>query len=228
MSVTMQRRRPAPTGTEPQGIAAARQVSVAPERRDPVRRRWGRIGGGVFAAVLGGWLFASLYLSAGDRIDVLAVATKVGRYEVIERSDLRVVSISKDSDVSSIPAARLDDLVGRVAATDLTSGSLLADGALLPPGERLVQSSEAVVGVLVKPGDSPTTEMRRGATVSVVVRPPAGTGGAVTEVPGWLVDVGSAASNGDRTIEVVVARTSAAAVSAAAADRRVTIVALGD
>lgn len=219
--------RPPKAAVNGKPVADARRQAIAPTKREPVRRRWGRVAGGVFAAVLGGWLFASLYLSAGDRVDVLALASSVGRYEVIERSDLRVVSISADTDISTVAASSLDDLVGRVAATDLSQGSLLADGALVADGERLVQTDEAVVGVLVKPGDSPTTELRRGASVSVVVRPAAGTTGAVSEVAGWIVDVGSAASNGDRTIEVVVARDSAAGVSAAAADRRVTIVALG-
>lgn len=219
--------RPRSSGVNGKPVNEARRQALAPTKREPVRRRWGRIAGGVFAALLGGWLFASLYLSAGDRVDVLALASNVGRYEVIERSDLRVVSISADTDVSTVPASRLDDLVGRVAATDLSKGALLADGALVADGQRLVQSGEAVVGVLVKPGDSPTTELRRGASVSVVVRPAAGTTGTVTEVPGWIVDAGSAATNGDRTVEVVVARPAAAAVSAAAADRRVTLVALG-
>lgn len=219
--------RPRSSGVNGKPATEARQRALAPTKREPVRRRWGRIAGGAFAALLGGWLFTSLYMSAGDRVDVLALSNDVGRHEAIERSDLRVVAISADTDVSSVPASRLDDLVGRVAATDLTKGSLLADGALVADGERLVQAGEAVVGVLVKPGDSPTNEMRPGASVSVVVRPAPGTTGAVTEVPGWVVNVGSAASNGDRTIEVVVARQSSAAVSAAAADRRVTIVALG-
>ncbi len=50
---------------------------------------------GVLAAVVGGWLFASLYLSADDRVEVLAVATDIGRFDVIERSDLRVVTIGR-------------------------------------------------------------------------------------------------------------------------------------
>jgi hypothetical protein len=199
------------------------------QKKDPVRRRWGRIGGGVFAAVVGGWLFASLYLSADDRVEVLAVATDIGRFDVIDRSDLRVVTIGEDTDIASIPASRLDELVGRVASTDIVAGGLLVDGQLLPAGDRLVTADEAIVGVLVGPGDSPTTGMTRGAVVSVVIRPAAGTNGTVAEVAGWIAGIGGeVSSSGDRPVEVVVARSEAARVSAAAADRRVTIVVLGD
>lgn len=228
MSTTMTRRNGA-ASPDSANRAAARQATMVAQKKDPVRRRWGRIGGGVLAAVVGGWLFASLYLSADDRVEVLAMASDVDRFDVIERSDLRVVTIAEDTDVSSIPASRLEDLVGRVASTDIVAGALLVDGQLLPDGDRLVAADEAVVGVLVGPGDSPTTGMNRGALVSVVVRPAAGTNGTVAEVPGWIAGIGGeVSSSGDRPVEVVVARADAARVSAAAADRRVTIVVLGE
>lgn len=186
------------------------------------------MGGGVLAAVVGGWLFASLYLSAGDRSEVLVIGAGVARFETIERSDLRVVRLPDDAPVASVPASRLDAVVGRMAATDLAAGSLLAEGQLLAVGERLVTPAEAVVGVLVGPGDAPVTSVDRGQAVTVVVRPPAGTAGAVEEVSGWVAAVASSVSaNGERPVEVVVPGRAAATVSAAAADRRVTIVVLG-
>ena len=111
MSTTMTRRNGA--ASPDSANRAARQATVVAQKKDPVRRRWGRIGGGVLAAVVGGWLFASLYLSADDRVEVLAVASDVARFDVIERSDLKVVTIAEDTDVSSIPASRLEDLVGQ-------------------------------------------------------------------------------------------------------------------
>lgn len=225
MSTTASRR-----GAPVEALSPARaRAAAAAAPRDPVRRRWGRIGAGVAAALLGAWVFAALYLSADDTREVLVVAEGVERLESIERSDLRVVSLPTNSDVQTVPASRLNDLVGRIAATDLAAGSLLADGQLVPVGERLVAADEAVVGVLVGPGDAPATGLDRGAAVSVVVRPPAGVTGDAQEVPGWVADVsGAVASNGDRPVEVVVAKGDAAAVSAAAADRRVTIVVLGE
>lgn len=209
-------------------LAARAVVAGASQRRDPLRRRWGRIGGGVLAAVIGGWLFASLYLSADDRVDVLALANGVERFEVIERADLRVVRLSTDTEVESIDASRIDEVVGRVAGGDLAAGALLAEGQLHPRGERLVSADEAVVGVLVGPGDAPATGLVRGAAVTVVVRPAAGASGEVVEVAGWVAEVAAAVSaGGDRPVSVVVPANDAAAVSAAAADRRVTIVVAG-
>jgi len=194
-----------------------------------VRRRWGRVGGGLLAALVGGWLFASLYLGADDRREVLVVAEGVGRFETIQRSDLRVVRLPTDAAVESVAASRLDEVVGRVAAADLVAGSLLADGALLGSDERLVGADEAVVGLLLGPGDAPLAGVRRGAEVLVVVRPPVGGAGDAVEVTGWVVDVsGAATSSGDTPVEVVVGRSDSALVSAAAADGRATLVVLGE
>lgn len=192
-----------------------------------MRRRWGRIGAGAAAAVLGAWLFAALYLSAGNRTEVLVVARDVERLELIERSDLRVVRLSESSDVASVDASRIEEFVGRVAGVDLLSGSLLAPGQVLPAGRELLGAKEAVVGLLVGPGDSPTASLRRGAPVLVVVRPAAGSQGDAVEVEGWVFDAsGEVLNTRERPVEVAVPRSRAGLISAAAADRRVSVVAL--
>lgn len=179
--------------------------------------------------VVGAWAFTALYVSADDRTDVLAVADVVPRFEVVERSDLRVVRLSTDSDFDSVEAGRLDDIVGRTAAVDLVPGSLLVEDQLLPAGERLLQADEAVIGVLLGPGEGPTGILRRGSAVLVVVRPPAGVQGDPMLVQGWVFDAsGEAVSARERPLEVVVPRSDAGALSAAAADRRVSIVALAE
>ncbi len=209
--------------------ARAAAVTVAKPPGGPVRRRWGRIAVGLAAAVLGAWIFAALYLSAGDRHEVVALSQTVDRLDVIERSDLRVVRISSDTDVSTVDAARIDEIVGRVAETDLVAGSLLSSDHLVPDGRQLLDSDEAVVGVLLGPGDSPTRVMRRGTPVLVVVRPAAGSQGETEQVEGWVYDTsGEALNTRERPIELAVPRDSAAAISAAAADRRVTVVALAE
>ena len=169
------------------------------------------------------------YLSAGDRTEVLVLAHDVGRLEVIERSDLRVVRMSNDADVESIDAGRFDDFVGRVTGVDLVAGSLLAEGQVLPPGRDLLGADEAVVGVLLGPGDSPVRSLRRGTPVLVVVRPPAGSQGDTEEIEGWVFDAsGEPLNTRERPIELAVPRDKAGLISAAAADQRVTIVALAE
>lgn len=210
---------------------STRAAAVAPSKPPggPVRRRWGRIGVGLAAAIIGAWVFAALYLSAGDRSEVLALSGDVDRLEVIERSDLRVVRISSDTDVSTIDASQVDDIVGRVANVDLVAGSLLAADQLVPEGRQLLAANEAVVGVLLGPGDSPTRTLRRGTPVLVVIRPASGTQGDTEEIEGWVFDAsGEALNTRERPIELAVPRGAAGAISAAAADQRVTIVALAE
>lgn len=202
--------------------------SAAAERRDPRRRRWGRVAAGLAAVLVGGWLFASLYVSADDRREVVGLAADVAQWDAIERSDLRVFRLPFDAGLASVSASRIEELVGRVAAADLVAGSLLVEAELFPAGEQLLTFDEAVVGILVGPGDAPVASITRGAPVAVVIRPAVGTSEVVDEVSGRVADVSkSVASNGERPVEVIVPRVAAARVSAAAAERRVTIVVLG-
>lgn len=204
----------------------ARAVASQPPTT-PVRRRWGRIGAGLAAAVLGAWIFAALYLSAGDKVDVVVIANDVERMQVIEQSDLRVARLSESTDVDMVDGTRLDEFVGRVAAVDLVGGSVLNEAQVLPPNEPLIGDGEAVVGVLVGPSDAPQESLRRGTPLLVVVRPPPTSEQGPTELDGWVWDVsGQESSAGETAVEVVVPADRAAQVSAAAADRRVSIVVL--
>lgn len=218
-----------PTTNNGNGRVARAAAVSPPKPGGPVRRRWGRIGVGTAAAVVGAWVFAALYLSAGDRREVLALSHDVARLEVVDRSDLRVVRISSDADIGSVNASQLDELVGRVAGVDLVAGSLLVEDQLVTEGRQLLGADEAVVGVLLGPGDSPVRSLRRGAPVLVVVRPPAGSQGDPEEIEGWVFDAsGEPVNTRERPIELAVPRDQAALISAAAADRRVTIVALAE
>ena len=208
---------------------AAREAAVSMTRRPsgPVRRRWGRVGGGVGSAVVGAWLFSALYLSAGDRHDVLVVARDVGRLEVIERGDLRSVRISSDTDVASIDASRMDDFVGRVAAVDLLPGSLLAERQVIAEGRQLLDDDGlVVVGLLLGPRDAPMQSIQRGATVLVVIRPPSGSEDDVEQVEAWVFDASAEPLNTrEQPVEFAVPRPDAGRIAAAAADGRVSIVA---
>jgi hypothetical protein len=207
-----------PTSRNPSGLAA--------------RRRWSRVALGVALVLVWIWGTVAAVMSAGERTDVLAVASDVDRYEEIERSDLRVVRIGVDEEADTVAASRLDDLVGRVAAVDLVAGSVLAPGQLVDEGERVVGAGEALVGAQLKPGEFPPEGARAGSAVLVVVRPTPGAGGGgsaggPTEVEGWLLSVGDAdEATGQRSVSLVVPRSAAPAVTAAAADGRVSLVVL--
>jgi hypothetical protein len=202
-------------------------VPIAPSGL-PARRRWGRVAAGGVLALVGAWTAASLYASAGERVEVVVVAGDVDRFEEIARDDLKVVRVASDPGVDTIPGADMDDLVGRVAATNLSDGVLLSEDQLVGPDARVVGGDEAVVGARLGPGAAPRHGLVGGAPVLVVVRTAQGdTDGEATEVEGWLADVGDPdETTGEREASLVVPTGSAADVAAAAADQRIAVVAL--
>jgi hypothetical protein len=172
-----------------------------------------------------------LVATAGGREEMLAVAADVGRGEQIERGDLKVVRVAADTGVATVPAGDMDEIVGKLAASDLPSGSLLSRDQVLEDGERVVTTDEAVVGARLAPGAAPRGEVAPGTWVVVVVDPPAtdAEAGTPTEVTGWLRDIGDPAENtGAREASLVVPASSAATVAAAAADERIAVVTIGD
>jgi SAF domain-containing protein len=193
------------------------------------RRRRGRIAAGVTLVIVSGWLAAVIFLSVGSRREVLAVADSVDQFDELAESDFRVVRVAADTDVDLVPADRLDELVGSVAATDLGEGSLLTEGQLLDPEEALVGANEATVGTVLAPAAAPAN-LASGAQVEIVIRPGAGSEGAAQTLRGWVLEVGDSeeTQTGGRRVTLVVSADAAAVVSAAAAEERVSVVVLGD
>jgi hypothetical protein len=174
------------------------------------------------------WGTVAVVMSAGERTPVLAVAHGVGRFEPIERSDLEVVRVGVPRGVETVPAGLLDDLSGQTAAVDLVAGALLTPGQIVVDGERVVTDAEVVVGARLKPEELPPEGVREGSAVLIVVRSSptiSAGGGEVSEVDGWLMSVGEADQvTGERSLSLVVPRSTASAVTAGAAEGRVSVV----
>lgn len=218
----------APATTQQRARAASLPVPPGPSGL-PTRKRWGRIGAGAAVAVAGAWIAAALVMSAGSRTDVLVLADDVAQFQAIERDDLRVVRVAADSFVDTVPASQLDSIVGRTAATDLRAGGLLSSDQLVPAGEHLVADGEAIVGARLAPADAPLGDLARGVDVLVVVRAPAGQDDEPQTIEGWLLDLSDPdATTGERSASLVVQRDDADVVAAAAGEKRVSIVALGE
>jgi hypothetical protein len=194
----------------------------------PARRRWGRVAAGGVLALVGAWTAASLYASAGERVEVVVVARDVEQFAEIGRDDLRVVRVAADPGVDTIPGADLDDLLGRVSATALPDGVLLSQDQLVGAGARVTGRDEAIVGAELAPGAAPRGALAGGTRVLVVVRPPQSGGeGTVEEVEGWLAEISDPdTTTGAREASLVVPAGAAAEVAAAAADARIAVVAL--
>jgi hypothetical protein len=123
--------------------------------------------------VLGALGAAYLATSLGQTSPVIAVAREVAWGQTVTAADLVEARVSADPALVPIPYAERDQVIGMVAATTLTPGSLLTREALTeqplpPPGQQLV-------GVGVSAVQLPTTPLRPGDDVLLV--PVAGSGG---------------------------------------------------
>lgn len=125
--------------------------------------------------------FAVLWSSAGERVPVLAVARPVAAGQVISAGDLVVVRVSVDPGLQPLPGASHGEVVGQRAAVGLVPGTLLVAGHL--SARAPVGDEQAIVGLALRGGRLPSTALRPGDRVQVVLTdaPAAGTDGqAVT------------------------------------------------
>jgi len=136
---------------------------VLPVRR---QRRGGLALGAVLVALVSGLGFAVWARSMGDRYPVVAAAHTVQAGDVIQAGDLRVVQVAVDRGVSTVPAAQERQLVGKVAAMPLFAGALVTRDEV--SRQAPLGPTDAIVGVLVQPGQAPLAELQVGTTLEVV------------------------------------------------------------
>ncbi|MFC0862361.1 SAF domain-containing protein [Sphaerimonospora cavernae] len=146
------------------------------------------------------------YSRLDKRSSVVMVARDVAIGQVIGQDDLTAVRIAADPMVATVPAERLSEMAGRVAAVDLTSGTLLSDGhttdAMTPgPGQQLVP-------LALKPGQLPARGLRAGDHVLVAAeltdpgRQAAAT--ATKDIPATVDRVSEADPDGTRVVDLLV------------------------
>ena len=112
-------------------------------------------------------IFTSIYLHAGNRVAVLALARNVPQGNAITRGDLTVVRISYTAELSPIPAEDAGGVLGRRAVVSLLRGTLLSPSELTVRGGPA--SGEAIVGVATKVGQLPAGGVADGDTVDVIL-----------------------------------------------------------
>ncbi len=123
-------------------------------------------------------IFTSIYLHAGNRVAVLALAHDVPQGHAINRGDLAVVRISFSAGLAPISAHDLSQVLGRTAAVSILRGTLLSRTELAV--HRGPARGKAVVGVATKAGQLPAGGVAVGDTVDVILTgsPATLTGGA--------------------------------------------------
>ncbi len=224
----MTRTQPPRTGA-PGRAAALNGSSPAPALPLPRRRRRpALLALAVAMVVLGALGAAFLATSLGQTTPVIAVAREVPWGRQISAADLVEARVSADPALDPIPYGDRDQVIGMVAATALTPGSLLTREALTaqplpPPGQQLV-------GVGVSAVQLPTTPLRPGDDVLLV--PVAGSGGTGTPdaagttgtVEATVVRSGRPGTDGLRVVDVLVNAADGPDVAARAAAGLVAIV----
>jgi hypothetical protein len=142
----------------------------------------------VVACALG---FGTILTQVGRQYQVLVLSHPVDVGDVITASDLGLATVSTGtSGIAFITAGNESTVIGRPAAVAMPAGAPLiaADLGSLPP-----PAGQAVVAVLIKPGDAPPS-LAPGAAVWVVITTPE-TQSTGLSVPG---DVGDGAGCGHR------------------------------
>lgn len=157
---------PAAPAQTPSSGAAAPLVPAPPR----LRRRPVQIGLGVALVAFGALLAALVVVNLNTAAPVLALATDVPRGQPITQADLVVAQISPDPAISPVPAADVDTVVGQLATTDLSAGSLLVQGQTT--GEQLPAAGQSIVVLALPNTRVPTTGLQVGDPVRVVESPP--------------------------------------------------------
>lgn len=220
-----------PTVTSNGTTRAASPLPAPPTLTSSAQRNRSRVAAGALILVACTLAAVVVYGRVGDRRAVLAVVRSVDVGETLEASDLRVVHVSADPGLHTIPAAQRSQIIGQPAATRLVPGSLLAPaeigaGAALPEGM-------ALVGAILKPGQFPLG-LAPGDTVALVATPASGAGVVVTadspaEPPtATVVAVDRAAdATGNTAVSLQLPAKAASLIAGAGAAGRLNIVVVG-
>jgi hypothetical protein len=202
--------------TAQNGQAAIRRPLASPARQ----RSTPLIVLGVLLCFAGALAFGALNIRMSKGRDVLVVARQVPAGHIILASDLRVAKVSGDAVSAAVPASARDSVVGRAAALDLAKGSVLVRSqvgatASLRPGE-------AVVGLALKPGQSPSS-LRVGDLVLLVDTAP---NASSEPVRGRIADVGQHNDGGATEVSVVVEQADAASIAVSSSAGHLSVVVL--
>jgi len=140
-------------------------------------------------------VFALIYLHSTRLVAVIGVSRVIPQGQSVEAVDLRQVDISSASGVNEIPVTAAQEVIGRPAAVTLFAGTLLSPSDI-GGGQKLL-STQAIVGVDLKPGMLPASGVTPGESVLVVLTGPAGSPVSTDEQPD---STGSASSTTTTTL----------------------------
>lgn len=171
---------------------------------------------------VGAWYFIQ---KSAERSAVVGIARDVAWGQEITAADLVQVNVAADPALKPVSWDQRQGIVGQRAAADLPSGTLLTARSVTDGGQ-IPGQDQALVGVLVKAGQLPVTELSPQDRVLLV---PAGApgqpaGDSVESISAEVFTIGAADANGSRTVDVIVPEAAAVPVAVQAAAGRIAIV----
>lgn len=183
---------------------------------------------------LGAAVAAFAFTRVSNSHQVVAVASTIHAGQTIAEGDLRLINVSSDSDLETIPAGEQASVVGKVAQLDMAAGSVVTPESY---GETSIPAKgEAVVGLSLTPAQMPSSSISVGDNVSLVAVSDDSTGtfaettdtieGTVVGVSAPSVDGASGGDpqTGNSVVDVSVPASSAPGLAAKAANGKVALV----
>jgi hypothetical protein len=201
------------------------------------QRRPSWIAAGVALVALAVLANVYLFKTSGHRVLVVRVARNVPVGQQLVRADLDTSSVAVGPGVQVIPGRQLGEVVGRRAAVDLRSGTLLTASQVT--AQLTPQPGQALVTVAVKPGQLPPGGLAPGSQIRIVSTPGSqvqgqGADGAATnpgagaasakDVSAAVDAVGGPDTDGTMTVSLLVADTDANAVAREASTGQIALV----
>jgi hypothetical protein len=175
-------------GRKQKATSPTESSTTPPPPRLPGRRNPKWIALGIVALCLGGLMSYVIYAQVASEAAVVAAAHTVYRGETIEQSDLATITMRSGSLPDAIPAAQLNDLVGKRAAFDLVAGSVISSTAISDAA--LPAEGRAIIGLKLAPGRAPGNLLLPGSRVRLIAMPPA-TDSSTTDKLDGSIFVGS-------------------------------------
>lgn len=196
------------------------EVAVAPVRS---RRSGMWLAAGIVLVLLGAIAGYFIYTSASKSTQVFVAATDVARGDTITEKSLTTLSIAAGQNTPGISPDDIDQVLGKVATTDLPSGSLITAGTISEalPGD----AEQATVGLLLGPEQLPVQQLAAGDSVLLIpVLPQANNSQAAPEpIPATVSVVRAPREDGKVRVDVFVSPKTAATVAMNAASSTIAL-----
>lgn len=183
------------------------KIPPAPVLPAPARRRRPMLlAAGVVLVVVGALGAYALAAHAAQRVAVIAMASNVAWGEQITAADLVEVDIATDPALQPMAWSDHGSVIGQRAGADLYAGGLLIGPDLM--ADEIPPPGSALVGIAVKQGHIPATDLTSGERVLLISTATDSTGAAPAvdrePIPATVFAVADNDAGGARTVDVLV------------------------